>query len=168
MKEKFLKQGGFTFIELILYIATIVLLMSILVPFALNVINTGAKNSVRQEVNDNARYISERIKYEIRRASGITSVSASSISLTNFSPDSTTVITQSGNNITINKNGAGAVSLNSGNTTISNLVFTNYSSGDNKTKNIQFSFTVNANFSGGRQEYRDSQSIESDAEVRSN
>jgi hypothetical protein len=60
------------------------------------------------------------------------------------------------------------VQLNSTHTTISSLVFTNYSSGDNKTKHIQSVFTVLAAFSAGRQEYQDALSLEASAEVRSN
>ena len=62
-----LKSGaGFTFIELILYVAIVTIILSALVPFAWSAIETGVKSAVKQEVNANARYLSERIKYEIR------------------------------------------------------------------------------------------------------
>jgi len=161
-------QRGFTFIELILYVAIVTIILSAIVPFAWSAIETGVKSAVQQEVNANARYMSEIIKYEIRRASEITTVTSTSISLANFSPDTTTVIDLSGGNIRINKNGGGAVDLNSANTVINSLTFTNYTSGDNKTKHIQFTINIAASFAAARQEYQDSVVIESSSEVRSN
>jgi len=161
-------ERGFTFIELILYVAILTIILSAIVPFAWSAIETGVKSAVQQEVNANTRYISERIKYEIRRANNITSVSANSISLTNFSPDTTTVIDLSSGNVRINKNGTGVVNLNSANTVINSLTFTNYTSGGNQTKHIQFVITVAASFAAARQEYQDSVVTESSAEVRSN
>lgn len=159
---------GFTFIELILYISILTTILSALVPFAWSAIQTGVKSAVQQEVNSNARYTSERIKYEIRRASGIATISPTSISLTNFSPDTTTVIDLSGGNIRINKNGSGAVNLNSTNTVVNSLTFADYTSLDSKTKHIQFVMTIAASFAAARQEYQDSIVVEGSTEVRSN
>lgn len=162
-----LKSGaGFTLIEIILYVGIITIVFSAIMPFALTVINNGSKSAVQQEVYSNARFISEKIKYEIRRASGITMVSANSLSLTNFSPDSTTVIDLSGGKVRINKNNTGAINLNSDNTTVSDLTFTNNTSADNKTKNISFTLTVAS--SGVRQEYQATISLRNSSEIRSN
>lgn len=162
-------NDGFTFIELILYISIVAIMLSAIIPFAWGVIGGGVKSSAEQEVFSQARYVSELIKYEIRRASGITSVDATSISLTNFPPDATTVISLSGGEMQINKNGAGAVSLNSDDTTVTSLTFTDYTSVDNKTKHIQFSFTMDDADTSTRQEYQvPAVNIESSAELRSN
>lgn len=171
MKKDFKLAQGFTFIELILYISIVTIMLSALIPFAWNVIEGGVKSSAEQEVFSQARYVSERIKYEIRRASGITTVAATSISLTNFSPDTTTVIGLSGGKMQINKNGTGAVNLNSDDTTITTVggvIFTDYRSADNKTKHIGFTFTIASNYSGARQEYKETLTLESSAELRSN
>jgi len=69
---------GFTFVELLLYISVVSIMISSLVLFALTIINNGAKSSTHQEVFSQARYISERFKYEIRNATGINSVSSNS------------------------------------------------------------------------------------------
>ena len=162
-------KSGFTFIEVILYVSIISIVLTALVPAAWNIIGGSVKSSSQQEVFSQARYVSERIKYEIRNASGITTVGATSISLTNFSPDTTTVIDLSGGKIRINKNGAGAVNLNSNDTNVTSLTFTNYTSGDNKTKHIQFVFTIDDNFASSRQEYNvPAQTVEGSAELRSN
>lgn len=163
-----MNNKGTTLIELILYIAIVAIMLTALIPFFWDVILTGAKSATQQEVASNARVISERIKYEIRRASGITSVSATSISLTNFSPDSSTVIDLSGGNVRINKNGSGAVNLNSSDTTISSLQFTNYTVAGNASKNIRYQFTINSNFNQTRKEYQSTLTVVGDAEIRSN
>ena len=170
--KQFNNERGFTFIELILYISIVTIMLSALIPFAWNVIGGGVKSGVEQEVYSQARYVSERIKYEIRQASGITSVDATSISLTNFPPDTTTVISLSSGKMQINKNGAGAVNLNSDDTiitTVGDVIFTDYRSADNKTKHIGFTFIIDGNFGSSRQEYQISAlTMEGSAEVRSN
>lgn len=159
---------GFTFIELILYIGIVSIVMTALVSFAWNIITSGAKSSTQQEVYSQARYISERLKYEIRNSNGINSVSSNQISLAKDAPNNPTIIGFSGGNITIQQGSSAAVNLNSSLTTITGLVFTNYSSGDNKTKHIQFNFTINSNYGSARQEYILSTPIEGSTEVRSN
>lgn len=160
---------GFTFIELILYVAIIAIILSALVPFAWNTVESGVKSSVQQEVNTNARYISERIKYEIRNATGINSVTSSSISFITSTPSTNpTVIDLSGGNIRIQQGIGSVINLNSTNTVINSLTFTNYSSGDTKTKHIQFRITVAASFAAARQEYQDSVVVEGSSEIRSN
>ena len=166
------KSGtGFTFIELILYISILTIILSALVPFAWNAIETGVKSAVQQEVNSNARYVSEKIKYEIRNSLGINSVSTATIVLCETSgacATNPTTITYAPPNISIQDKGATAVNLNSANTSINSLTFTNYTSGDNKTKHIQFTINIAAKFGAVRQEYQDSVVASSSAEVRSN
>lgn len=160
---------GFSFIELILYVAIVSIVLLAVVPFTWNSIQSGVKSMVQQEVNGNARFVLERIKYEIRNASGINAVSTTSISLatTNVATNPT-IIDLSAGKVRI-KQGTGAVTnLNSANTNVNSLTFANFTSGDNKTKHVQISLTMAANFAAGRQEYQDSVTLESSAEVRSN
>lgn len=153
------KQTGFTLIEIILYVGIIAIIFSAIVPFAMVVIGNSSKSAVQQEVYDNARFISQKIIFEIRRASDITSVGANSISLTDFSPDSTTIIDLSDGNVRLNKNGIGPVNLNSASSTVTDLTFTQ------NQKNISFTLTVAIN--GIRQEYQSSISLRTSAKVRS-
>ncbi|QQG47354.1 MAG: type II secretion system protein [Candidatus Woesebacteria bacterium] len=160
---------GFTLIELILYMAIVSVVTTSLISFGWNIINNGIKSTVDEEVYSNGRYIAEKIKYEIRNASGINTVNTTSISLSESNPaDNPTVINLSSSRVTIKKGAAAAVSLNSNDTAISNLVFTNYSSLDNKTKNIQFSFTIFYKANSVRGDYQSSANFEGDGEVRSN
>ncbi len=154
---------------MLLYIAIVTIMVSSLVPFVLTVIGNGAKSATQQEVFSQARYISEKLKYEIRNSIGINSVGTTSISLaTSDSITNPTVIDLLSGNLQIKQGLGVAVNLNSSLTTISNLIFTNYSSVDNKTKHVQFSFTINSNYGSTRQEYVLSIPIEGSAELRSN
>ncbi len=166
--SEFKIDAGFTFIELILYVSIVTLMLTAIVPFGWNAIVSATKSSVQQEVYSQARFLSERLKYEIRNASGITSVGTNSISLTNFSPDTSTLIDLDSGKIRINKNGAGAVNLNSDDTNVTSLTFTNYTSSDNKTKHIEFNFTISTSYTGARQEFKESVTIQGSGEVRSN
>src|ERR1700683_242043 len=95
-------KKGFTYIDLLLYIGLVVIILSALIPFAWNAIETGVKSTTEQEVFSNAQYISERLKYEIRNATGINSVSATQISLgMSISSTNPTIIGLSGGNLTI-------------------------------------------------------------------
>lgn len=164
------KSWGFTLIEILIYVSIVSLLMTVLIPFAWNVIEGGTKSATEREVFSNARFLSERIKYEIRNATNINSVSSTQISLANLNPNlNPTIINLSGNNMQIQQGSGSATTLNSQDTKIENLTFTNFTSSDNKTKHIKFSFTVSANYNAGqRQEFNESTTIESSSEIRSN
>ena len=167
---KFRKKSGFTLIEVIIYVSIVSVFLSALVPFAWNMIGGSVKSSAQQEVSSQARYVSERIKYEIRNADNINSVSAGSIYLdvpgTGNDP---TIIDLSGGKIRVKLGAAAEVNLNSNDTIITSLTFTDYTSADSKTKNIQFSFTIDDNYGSTRQEYDAPEiTIQGSAELRSN
>ncbi|KKR81113.1 MAG: hypothetical protein UU73_C0003G0013 [Candidatus Daviesbacteria bacterium GW2011_GWA1_41_61] len=161
---------GFTLIELILYVAIMAIVSTALIPFAWNIIGTGVKSAAEQEVFSQARVVSERIKYEIRNATGINNVTSSSISLAKSEASlNPTVIDFLAGKIRISQGGGGAVNLNSSDTNMTSLTFTNYTSADNKTKHIQFIFTMEDNYTGLRQEYNVPPiTVEGSVEIRSN
>lgn len=163
------KKNGFTLIELLLYIAIVSFVLTSLVQFGWTIINASSKSSTQQEVYSQARLISERIKYEIRNAFGVNSITPSQISLiTATAATNPTIISYSNGNLSI-KQGTGAVqNLNSTNILLPSFVFTNYTSSDNKSKHIGITFTVSANYNSNRQEYKESLSVETSAEMRSN
>lgn len=158
---------GFTFIELILYISIVTIMLSAIIPFAWNIIGTRSKSSTEQEVFSQARYVSERIKYEIRNASDINSVSAGSINLNTLS-DSSTVIDLSGGKVRVRYGTQDPIPLNSNNTNVTTLEFVNYTSADQKTKHIGFVLTIEMAGSLQRQEFKEAVTLGSSAEVRSN
>lgn len=151
-------KKGFTFVELLLYVAIVGTIFSSLVPFAWDVIQGGVRSSVDQEVGSNARFIMEKIKNEVRNAKSMT-VSLTSLTITEQDLSST-VIDLSGGNIRFD-----AVNLNSADTKITDLVFTDFSNAS--TKQVQIRFTIISSTGQGRQEYEQSVTLESSAEVRS-
>lgn len=166
-----LKPRGFTLIELILYVSVVTIIVTALVPFAWNIIGSGTKSAVQQEVYSQARFVSERIKFEIRNANDINSVTDTSIDL-NTDLDAKTVIDWSAGKIRISYGVSGnppAVPLHSADTRVTTIKFTDNSSVDRKSKNISFSLTMDDNFTGVRQEYKVAPiRITGSAEVRSN
>jgi type II secretory pathway pseudopilin PulG len=163
-------QKGFTYIELILYISLITMVIMALVPFAWNVIGGSVKSRNQQEVSAQARAIGERIKWEIRNAKDVQAVTSTQLTLNDFdSTKNPTIIKLNGTNITI-KEGTGAeVPLHSDTIQVTSLTFSDYTSTDDKTKNVQFTFTVDERPTGTRHEYQvPSVTVEGDAEVRSN
>ena len=172
-------EKGFTYIEAILYVAILSVMLSALIPFTWNIIEGGTQSAVQQEVSSNARFISERIKYEIRNATGINAatdcVSASRvISLINSTGSlNPTVITYDApnTNVTIKQGTTGPLAtpmpLNSSDVKITNFSCNNNTSGS-LTKNISFSFQVNQAYAGARADFKSTITVQSSAEVRSN
>ena len=168
-------RQGFTLIEMVLYIAIVSIFLGGVVRLAWGSVYGRVKASVMQNVNYAARFAGKRMMYEIRNASGITSVSANSLCLSSAdAARNPTKIYLSGGAIRIGWGGGVAscatttndVLLTGTNVTVSNLVFTNLTSGT-LTKHIQFTYTISSSATSGRQEYVASQTYEGSAETRS-
>lgn len=161
------KEKGFTLIELILYVLMVSGILSTLIPFAWNIIEGQTKGTIEQEVYSQARYLSERIKKEVRDSTTINTCTASSISLANLdSTKNPTVFTFSSNQVTITQGTAipSPIRLHSQDTAVTAFNCTNFTaSGSN---NIQFSFTMGDNINSTRSEYQESINIQSSAETR--
>jgi type II secretory pathway pseudopilin PulG len=160
---------GFTFIELIIYVALVTIFISGAITFAWDAIYSQNKSTIQEEAVESARLALARIAFEVRNASAINSVSGSTLSLANA--DSTrnpTVFDLSGGRIRIGYGSTGNCPtsapcfLTSNLITVSALSFTNLSLGN--SKNINFSLTVSA--SGARNEWQISQTYSSSAELR--
>lgn len=169
---------GFTLVELLLYISIISIIMGSLIPFGLNVIAGGAKNATDQEVFSQSRIISERLKYEIRNATAITTADyavnfatdqTKQVTLAVPPPNNPTIISVSAlGRMTIQQGAGSAVEVNSSDTRITDLTFTDYTSADTKTQHIGFTLTVISDFAQERQEYKATTSLRESAELRSN
>lgn len=133
-------QTGFTLIELILYIALVSIFITGAIFFAWDVIYGREKAFQQQIVEQNSRAILARIAYEIRRASDINSVTSSSIQLENGVNDTT--ISLSSGTVQTTTGGAGPFSLSSNQVVVTDLSFTNLTSANNNTNNIDISITV--------------------------
>lgn len=175
MKNYLIKKkdkNGFTLLELILYMALVAMMMSYLTPMAWNMILGSKKVVTQQELSTQARFVAERIKYEIRNARDITAVTSNSITLIASDSSRNPVIIDrdaTTKKIRIKLGAAPYVNLNSADTDVESLTFSNYSSvATTKSKHVGFRFTMDTNYDSQRKEYYQSTTIESSAEVRSN
>ncbi len=169
-------RKGFTLLELILYMAIVSLLSGALITFGWNVVLSGTKSSVQQEVSGNARFLTKKITLLIRGATALNPSDwgvnlaadpTKQFSLNDPAYGATVLQVNSAGQATITYGGY-TYELNSPKTKITNLTFINYSSGDGKTKNIQYNLTIEANYGSSRQEYQQNLILEGDAELRSN
>ncbi len=164
-------QSGFSLIELILYIALISIFLSGAIYFAWDVIYSGKKSDVHRNLNENMRIVSKRILYEIRNASAVNSVSATSLCLASAnSTYNPTRIYSSSNTLRIAWGGGSAnctsmthdAILTSANVQLTSLTFTDLTLGS--SRNIKFAFTIAS--TGVRQEWQKSISYTGSGQVR--
>jgi type II secretory pathway pseudopilin PulG len=173
-----MKKRGFTLIETILYIALLVIIMSAILPLSLQILGSGAKSTVGQEVYGAARYTSERIAYEIRNAASLNTASSSfnvnlatssgaGLYLSGFSSstDPTIIRVDSGTATIIQGTGT-PVALNSSGTLVTNLIFSNYSS-TSTNRNVGFVLGMANAGTSTRQEFQASTTIRMSVELRS-
>lgn len=135
-----MNQKGFTLIELILYIALVSIFMTGAIFFTWDVIYGREKAFQQQKVEQSARAAMARIAYEIRRAKDINSIASASIELENGINDTT--INLSSDAIQIGTAGVGPYRLTSNQVEASSLAFTELSSSDENTKNINVGLIV--------------------------
>jgi prepilin-type N-terminal cleavage/methylation domain-containing protein len=168
---------GFTLIELIVYVALIAIFVTGAIQFGINVVYGRVKSNVVQEVTQNLRLTSKKVMFEVRNASGINSVSATSICLSNSDASrNPTRIYLSGTELRIGWGGGSPVcagltsdfKLTSNLVEVTSLTFTNLTTLSTRSKNIKFTLTIDSLNPSGRAEYERSQTFTGSAEVRSN
>ena len=167
-------EQGFTFIELILYVALVTIMLSTLIPFAWNVIEGGTKVSVEQEVYSQARYLSERFKKEIRDAGSVSVCNSTELYLINPVAADSIRFCYDGTDDTLTFNqgnppaacpGAAANRLHSIDTSVTAFSCIDYTA--TGTDNTQVTFTMTDNYtSATRQEYNETINIQLSAETR--
>jgi len=172
-------KKSFTLIEVLLYIAIVTVIMSAFVLFAWNAIILGAKNNTQQELYAQGRIVSERILTEIRNANDLNTGTSNfdvdlvmnstyQLSLNSDSPNNPTIFSVSSGILMIKLGASAAVPLHSSTIKVTSLIFSNYSSGDGKTKNIKYILTFIPSSSSASQTYKGTVTLESSAEIRSN
>ena len=172
---KFKTKNGFTLIELILYVALISVFVTGAVYFAWDIIYGRVKSSVQQEVSQNLRLASKRLIQEIRNAEGVSSIGASTISLVmENSARNPTAFDVSNGRLRIGYGASGSCpttspcTLTSDQVTVTDLTFTDLSSGGGETINVSFTITLESNNPSGRQEWERSDTFSTSVELRSN
>lgn len=172
LRKKQQRSQGFTLIELIIYLSLVSVFISGAVLFAWDIIYGRVKSQTQQEVNQNLRLASKRITYQIRNASEINFLGGSILSLAAIdSFRDPTIFDLSAGRLRIGFGSSGPCpvaspcNLTSNEVTVSNLVFTDLSSGSN-SKNIQFTITIAS--TADRSEWQKSQTYTTSVELRSN
>lgn len=161
-----MKERGFTFLELILYIALLSIFLTGAVYFAWDIIYGRVRSKVEQEVSENLRVVSERIQLEIRNAKEINNVGANFIELDSGSIG-TTIISLADKAVQITQGGE-TNNLTSNEVEVIDLSFINLSTGDQRSKNIKFSLSSRHRNPGGKKEWEKEQTFETSCELRSN
>ncbi len=94
-RNKKSKGAGFTLIEFLIYTGIVVFVMTMLTLLSINVLNARVKILAMGDVNQGARFMMERIAYEIRNSQAIISATDSSLvlekSLEIYNPTSITI-----------------------------------------------------------------------------
>lgn len=168
---------GFTLIELLIYLAIVSIVINTLIILAINLIGLGSKSNRQGDVQSATQFISGKIKYEVRNASDI-NVSSSDfglnlaanpgrkISLAESGASNPVVLDVLNGQARISRGGAVPILLNPAGTAVSDLSFTNLSSGDGLTKQLKFTLTIIASNPSPGNVY-ETLTVESSAELRS-
>lgn len=169
-----MKNSGFTYIEIILYIGLIAFFLKGLVVFHSSVAILSVESRVSREVTSNVELAGKRISYEIRSASGINTITSTSLCLASLNPaHNPTYIYVNQNRLRIGWGGGSTICANLTNdyplttnrVNVSGFNFQNLS--NTATKNIQFSFIVSYASPNLRKEWTRSEVASGSAEIRS-
>lgn len=175
MKNNKTNIRGFTLIELLLYLGILTIAITAIVPFAWTVIQMGQKSAVQQEVFNNARYVSEKLKRQIRDAKNADTANsnfdvnlalnpANKITLILPSPDTSAVISVANGQVKVIRNGTTTEIWNSNGSKVTEMTFTNYSSG--KAKNVGFTITMQGASTSTSKTYYANVQLKSSTEMR--
>ncbi len=141
-------EKGLTLLETIVYMALVSIVVLAFVSFALDVVGTAQKARVQQEVQQNARFVVERINHEIRSASSLNAGSSTFDShpgvlflATDDVLTNPIVFDVSGGVLRISEAGGAAQDLTSSKMTVSNFVITNLSV-SGRTSNVKVELTI--------------------------
>jgi Tfp pilus assembly protein PilV len=121
MKPRITNQDGFTLMELLIYLGIVTVAIVVFSGFMANVTTYAARARVKQEVQQSARFILERITHDVRTADSVTVV-AGALQLTNAGMNS--CIQRDGASVVLDDCGGGSPSsLSSGNVRVTDLTF---------------------------------------------
>lgn len=166
--------GGFTLVEILLYIALSGLFIAAMVPFSLNIFGLYAKAAVARETSAVARGIAEEIVSAIRSADGVDADGSAfgaeqgRLSLDQVGTSDRLTIDVDDGTLRFRMGNASPVPLHGSSVFVDSIVFENRSSDDETTEHVDFTLVVSAGAASGRQEYRSEVAIEGGAELRNN
>lgn len=163
-------KSGVTLIEMLLYISLSAIMLTIVALFLQLITTSRIKNQVVNEVEQQGLQIMQEINQKIRNAESVNSPtagnSANSLSLNLYNPQKDPAIYGlSGGDLELTEGGNPVLPLNSNQTVISNLIFTNLTR-DNSEDVIRIQFTIEHINPSGRNEYTYIKTFYSTASIR--
>jgi type II secretory pathway pseudopilin PulG len=153
------RKKGFTLVEIIIYFGLVSIILILIIGFSLNIFESTNKNNVYREIQQNGRFIMQKIDSAIKSASELnhpSSLGESSDYLSLATQNSETdpiIIELSSEDIFITKGEQDSYQLNSSQTKITNLEFLNISYPDNPGT-IKTSLTISYNNISEKNEYQ--------------
>lgn len=165
------RPAGFTLIEVMIYVVLVSGILIGATSFAISIINNRTKSFAIQEVEQNSRFVMEKITQAVRSARKIATpaIGVTDTTLELEMSDGTrnpTIFTLNGSSLNFTEGTGPTLDLHSGNVEVSNLIFTNLSLPNGKTRNVYVSFTLSHRNPSGRQEWAFTDSFETTIELR--
>jgi len=165
------ENKGFTLVELMIYITMVAGILIVATSFAWNVINNRTKSFAIQEVEENGRFIMDKITRTAQGAQSITlplaGATGSAMDLIiESAPVTTADFILNSEHLQMSDNGGPYLNLNSNNVRVTSLEFKNLSSTDGRTKNIKIILSLEHVNPENRQEWKYSNSFETTIELR--
>ncbi|HYD90095.1 MAG TPA: type II secretion system protein [Flavobacterium sp.] len=140
------RKKGYAMLELLFYIAIFSVLSVALTEAVITMTKSFRETSIQREFTQSAG-IMERMSREIKSARGINSISSSSLTLDatdEAGEDKTVTFSLSGGSVQVTENGTLIGNLNSENTEVTGLVFTEITTAEGKAVRVSLSIRVNA------------------------
>lgn len=172
MQRNYLKNNGFTLVEIIVYIFVVAVILVGVTYYAIDVIGAQTKARSYQEVQQNARFAIKRITQEIRAAddlnegSSVFGTNPGTLSLVHQDPTKDpTVFAVTGGRMTITQGTSGPYYLTSDKVTVTDFTLTNLSVSE-RTRNIKITLTVEHVNPENRNEFEADVTVQSSAVIR--
>lgn len=169
------RPAGFTLIEILLYVAIIIIIITGLVTFMWSVLYSSIKSEAQREVNYNLRLVAERISYEIRNADGLNYLNSTDVCLSSADPTYNPVqIYRIGATVFIAWGGGSTDCTGMTNTEkltgnlvqVTDLVFVDNSAPGGESTNISFNLAIDASDGSTREDFQYSAEYSSSVEMR--
>jgi Tfp pilus assembly protein PilW len=173
-EEKKKKGEGFTFIEVMIYLALIGLVVTGFVSFNLSVSESRNKTFVAQEVQANVRTAMDIISQRIRAATGVNTGTSTfdsdpgvlSLVMVDSAKNPTLIsLSQDNGTLQITEGVSSAVAITSTEVQVTNLVFTDLTSTSSR-ENIRLVLTIAYNAGGSDLEFTHSQTATTSVSIR--
>ena len=171
MSSKRQKTAGFTLIELLIYLSLVSGILIAATSFAWTIINSRTKAFAVQEVEQNGRFITERLTQAIRQAQDVTTPHTGEVSnslslIMRDSPLNPTEFTSQNNQVLFSQGGSPPVALNSSQVMVKNLDFYNLSTANGRSHHVRIVLELEHRNPDQRQEWQASDTFATTVELR--